>query len=226
MEKILTIEQIFKPGNTIQLSFSEYLGQIRSFSGVVNNFSEDGLLISTGVKDLGELPVESQEIIIQYENPEGTQYLFNTYRITKIKKDVSTLICAKPWKMNSSMQYRYLGPQVEAPWKIHSTSLRRYFRMKTDFPFFYMLDEIIHVGRVMDLSLSGLFAVVYPDPRLILQSILIFQIQLPQMTPIELKGEIVRSQTIENTKMGIALNFIDVPMDKRQILASSIQELQ
>ncbi len=225
MENILSIEQIFKPGNTIQLIFSEYLGQIQSFTAVVNNFSEDGLLISTGVKDIDELPDESQEIIIQYESPEGTKYLFNTYRITKIKKDVSTLICAKPWKMNSSMQYRYLGPQVEVPWKIHSTSLRRYFRMKTDFSFFYTLDEIIHVGRVIDLSLSGLFAVVYPDPRLILQSILTFQIQLPQMTLIELNGEIVRSQTIENTKMGIALNFIDVPVEKRQIIAGSIQDL-
>ncbi len=225
MENILSIERIFKPGNTIQLIFSEYLGQIQSFTAVVNNFSEDGLLISTGVKDINELPDESQEIIIQYESPEGTKYLFNTYRITKIKKDVSTLICAKPWKMNSSMQYRYLGPQVEAPWKIHSTSLRRYFRMKTDFPFFYTLDEIIHVGRVIDLSLSGLFAVVYPDPRLILQSILTFQIQLPQMSLIELNGEIVRSQTIENTKMGIALNFIDVPVEKRQIIAGSIQDL-
>ncbi len=226
MENILTVEQIFKPGNTIQLIFSEYLGQIQSFTAVVNNFSEDGLLISAGVKDIDKLPDEGQDIIIQYESPEGTQYLFNTYRITKIKQDVLTLISAKPWKMNSSMQYRYLGPQVEAPWKIHSTSLRRYFRMKTDFPFFYMMDEIIHVGRVKDLSLSGLFAVVYPDPRLILQSRLTFQIQLPQMTPIELKGEIVRSQTIENTKMGIALNFIDVSVEKRQIIASSIQELQ
>ncbi len=225
MENILSIEQIFKPGNTIQLIFSEYLGQIQSFTAVVNNFLEEGLFISTTVEEIDKLLDTGQEIIIQYESPDGIKYLFNTYKIEKIKKDTSTLICAKPWKMNSSMQYRYFGPQVELPWKIHSASLRRYFRMKTDLPFYYMLDGIIHVGKVMDLSISGLFAIVHPDPRLKIQSQLTFQIQLPKITPIELVGEVVRSQTIKNTKMGIALNFIEVPEEKRQALARSLQDL-
>jgi hypothetical protein len=225
LENILSIEQIFKPGNTIQLIFSEYLGQIRSFKAVVNSFLDEGLLISTEGEEIDKLLDITQEMIIQYESPEGTQYLFNTFKISKVKKDASTLICAKPWKMNSSMQYRYLGPQVDMPWKIHSTSLRRYFRIKTDLPFYYMLDGIVHVGRVMDLSLSGLFAIVHPDPRFILQSRLTFQIHFPKMKPIELEGEVVRTQTIENTKMGIALNFLEVPEEKRQALTQILQDL-
>lgn len=226
MKNALSIEQIFKPGNAIQLIFSESLGQIQSFTATVKNFMEEGLLIVVEEEDINNLLDTGAEMIIQYESPEGTKYLFNTYKIAKIMKNASKLICARPWKMSSSLQYRYLGPQVDMPWKVRSTSLRRYFRIKIDLPFYYKLDDIIHVGRIMDLSLGGLFAVVQPDPRLILQHQLTFQLQLPKTAPFELQGEIVRSQTIENTKLGIAINFLDVPDEKRQAIAGCIQEFQ
>ncbi|HBF39321.1 MAG TPA: hypothetical protein DDW50_18625 [Firmicutes bacterium] len=224
MENILSIEQIFKPGNSIQLIFTECKGQIQSFTATVKNFIEEGLYIITEEETIDNLLDTGVEMIIQYESPDGIKYLFNTYKIAKIMKNASTLICARPWKMSSSLQYRYLGPQVDTPWKVRSTSLRRYFRIKIDLPFYYILDDIIHVGRIMDLSLGGLFAVVLPDPRLILQHQLTFQLQLPKTEPFELLGEIVRSQTIENTKLGIAINFLDVPDEKRQAIAACLQE--
>jgi c-di-GMP-binding flagellar brake protein YcgR len=223
LENILSMEQIFRPGNTIQIIFSEYIGNVKSFTATVKNLLEEGLYISTEAEDTGNLFDAGAEITIQYESPEGTQYLFSTYKIAKVIKDASILICAKPWKTNSSLQYRYFGPQVETPWKVHSASLRRYFRMKMDLPFYYRIDEVIYIGRLIDLSVGGLFAVVNPDSRLLLDSQLSFKLQLPEIATLEIQGEIVRSQTIDRTKLGIAISFVNISEDHRNEITRYLQ---
>jgi hypothetical protein len=218
----LTIEQIFTPGNAVEIFFSQYIGNIKSISAEVKAFQKGNLYFTTGAEGTEDLLYAGAEVTLQYKSSENIKYLLGAYRITEVIREASILISAKPWESNS-LQYRYFAPQVETPWKVYATSLRRFFRVKVDLPFYYTLDEeltkIIQVGRIMDLSVGGLFAVVNPDPRLLLGSRFNFELHLPKVLPLELRGEVVRSQTIENTKLGIALDFLNISEDNRDQIA-------
>lgn len=217
MERFLTAEQIFKPGNTVQIIYSEYIGEIQFISATIKDFQQDGIYISASKEEALNRLEAGTEIMIQYEHPDGTKYLVDTYSIARVSRDTSIIICAKPWKTNSSLsQYRYFGPKMEMPWKVHFTSLRRYFRMKVDLPIYYVLDEVIHIGKIVDLSIGGMFVIVHPNPRFILGIKIDFQLQLPKETPFELEGEIIRSQSIEGNKFGLAVTFLNLPPDNRE----------
>ena len=206
MANILTIEKIFCPGNTIQILFSQYIGSVKSFSATVTAFKEEGLCFATLDKDFINQLESGAEITIQYQSADGIKYLFNSFKVAHVSGESS--IFARPWKINSSVQHRFCDPKVEMPWKVQSTSLRRYFRMKVDLLFYYSFDGIIYIGQVIDLSIGGLFAVVLPDPKFLLGSHLSFRLQLPNSELFELQGEIIRSQSLENTKLGVAINFM------------------
>jgi hypothetical protein len=223
---ILSVEQIFTPGNAIKIIFSQYIGNVKSISAIVKAFQQDGLYITAEAEDTASLLDSGTEIVIQYQDPDGRKYLFSTYKIAQVSQGAPILICARPWEINSSLQYRYFGPKVETPWKVHTASLRCYFRRKVDLPLYYTLEgtDAIFIGRIMDLSVGGLFAVVQPDPRFLLGRKISFQLQLPKTAPFELQGEIVRSQTIENTKLGLAINFLDMPENNRDEIARYLEQ--
>ena len=96
------------------------------------------------------------------------------------------------------------------PYKVDYTSLRRSSRIIVNLPFYYLLDNEVHMGELVDLSACGLFALVAPDARLLEGMPIAFQLMLPTTAiPILLKGEIVRNE-IGDDKLGIRVNFTNI----------------
>jgi hypothetical protein len=211
----LPIEHILSPGHTIEIVFAHYIGITKSFPASIKAYENKNLLITTTDKETVNLLKPGAEITIQYKSEDGTEYLIGAYQVTDLHQQSLTLICAKPWKMPPSLLKRFLEPNVDTPWKINSASLRRYFRVKVNLPIYYNLHGVVYIGQVLDLSIGGLFAVIRPDSAFLLGSQFGFVLQFPDGKSLELQGKIVRSQTIENTRLGIGVEFANLNADHR-----------
>ncbi len=215
MENILSVEKIFSPGNSIQIIFSEYIGNIKKFSATVTAFQDEGLYVATKEKELANLLEQGSEITIEYENEDGKKYFFGAYKIAHVSQEGPILILAKPWKANQKLLRRYFDNNVVLPWKVNVASLRRYFRVNVELPF-YLLDGNVHIGQIIDLSVGGLFVVLNPDAQFLLGSHLDFQLKLPDGKPLQLQGEIVRTEIVENNKLGVGINFLNLSEEARE----------
>jgi hypothetical protein len=143
------------------------------------------------------------EITLTFVDTDGKKYLFGTYKIAHILHESPVLILAKPWKVNFAL-------------------LRRHFRFNLELPFYYLLDGNVHIGQATDLSSCGLSAIVAPDPQLVLGSQLAFQVKFPNFEPFQLKGELTRCDVIEDNKLAIALDFLNVTDQMRQEISKCL----
>lgn len=179
------------------------MGCVKSFTATIVTLKDEGLFVATKEIELVNLLKLGAEITMTYVNVDGKKYLFGTYKIAHIMHESPVLILAKPWKVNFSL-------------------LRRHFRFILELPFYYLLDGNVHIGQVTDLSSCGVSAIVNFDPQIAVGSQLAFQLKFPNFEPFQLKGEITRSETLVENKLGIAIDFQNLTEQMRQEISKCL----
>lgn len=191
---LIRVEDIFKLGNTINIRFSDQIGQFKEcqvlIKNIIKGMKEDKLYLEFSEKDLVELINKGSELTVWYLTEEEEKRQFATYIIEQKLRDDQSLVLAKPVA-------------------IDYTSFRRYHRVDVDLPFRYFVGEKVYHGKVVNLSACGLFAII--EPQIIIKegSILQFEFDLPQNSrPTHLSGRVIRDELIGNPiKQGIAIDF-------------------
>jgi PilZ domain len=176
---------------------------VKTFTTTIVALKDEGLFVATKEIEFVNLLELGAEITLTFVNTDGKKYLFGAYKIAHILHESPVLILAKPWNVNFAL-------------------LRRHFRFKLELPFYYLLDGNVHIGHVTDLSSCGVLAIVTSDPQLILGSQLAFQLKFPNFEPFQFKGEITRCETIEDNKLAIALDFLNVSEQRRQEISKCL----
>ncbi len=191
---LIRVEDVFKLGNTINIQFSDQIGQIKEcqvlIKNIIKGMKEDKLYLEFSEKDFVVLINKGSELTVWYLTEEGEKRQFATYIIEQKLRDDQSLVLAKPMA-------------------IDYTSFRRYHRVDVDLPFRYFVGDKVYSGKVVNLSACGLFAII--EPQIIIKegSILQFEFDLPKNSrPTHLSGRIIRDELIGNPiKQGIAIDF-------------------
>ncbi|HOJ78839.1 MAG TPA: PilZ domain-containing protein [Bacillota bacterium] len=181
--------ELFKPGNSIQIEFRDQANVRKVYKTFIMEANAASLTII--------LP-EDQEINIQ----PGTDLV---------------VICKE-----SSENYYFISEIIEIipgtppklilnkPKQIKTYSRRNFFRCDVDLTLIYWDDSKIEkVGKVINLSASGLYAIVPYDRSLKKSALLHCQINLPTLTePIFFDAKVIRFERTESeTNQGVALSF-------------------
>ncbi len=191
---LIRVEDVFKLGNTINIQFSDQIGQIKEcqvlIKNIIKGMKEDKLYLEFSEKDLAVLINKGSELTVWYLTEEGEKRQFATYIIEQKLRDDQSLVLAKPMA-------------------IDYTSFRRYHRVDVDLPFRYFVGDKVYNGKVVNLSACGLFAII--EPQIIIKegSILQLEFDLPKNSrPTHLSGRVIRDELIGNPiKQGIAIDF-------------------
>ena len=191
---LIRVEDVFKLGNTINIRFSDQIGQIKDcqarIKNIIKGMKEDKLYLEFSDKEIVALINKGTELTVCYLTEEGEKRQFGTYIIEQKLRDDQSLVLAKPVA-------------------IDYTSFRRYHRVDVDLPFRYFVGEKVYNGKVVNLSACGLFAII--EPQIIIKggSVLQFEFNLPRNSrPTRLSGKVIRDELIGNPiKQGIAIDF-------------------
>ncbi len=191
---LIRVEDVFKLGNTINIRFSDQIGQIKDcqarIKNIIKGMKEDKLYLEFSDKEIVALINKGTELTVCYFTEEGEKRQFGTYIIEQKLRDDQSLVLAKPVA-------------------IDYTSFRRYHRVDVDLPFRYFIGEKVYNGKVVNLSACGLFAII--EPQIIIKggSVLQFEFNLPRNSrPTRLSGKVIRDELIGNPiKQGIAIDF-------------------
>ncbi|MGE5583212.1 MAG: PilZ domain-containing protein [Bacillota bacterium] len=191
---VLRVEDVFKTGNTLQIQFNDATGRLRECSAliktIIKGLKEDKLYLEFVEKETAKLIGKGAELTICFDIEEGEKRKFGTYVIEQKLREDQPLVLAKP----VAVDY---------------TSFRRYHRVDVELPFRYYLDDKHFDGKLTNLSGCGLFAVIEPNLRLKVDTVLNFEFTLPRNPrPTRLTGKIVRVEMVGNpVKQGIAVDF-------------------
>ncbi len=189
-----TPQDVFKPGSSIIIHYSDTIGQIKECPAIINTVirgtKENKIFIDLEQKDLAKKLLQGTELTISFEDYEGQKHMFGTYIIEKKTDESEPLILANP----VAVDY---------------TSFRRFIRADVTLPFRYFLNNRTFEGKTINLSGCGLFGIVDLNSALKVGDILNFELELPRkLKPMRLLGRIVRLEITGNPVMhGIAIDF-------------------
>ncbi len=89
-------------------------------------------------------------------------------------------------------------------------------------PLYYLLHGDVHIGQVIDLSACGALAIVNSDPQIVMGAQIAFQIKFPNFDPLLLKGEIKRIEDLDEGKVIVALDFLNMDEEMRQKISKCL----
>lgn len=201
VEKI-AVEDIFRPGDNIMIEFVDRGGVIKNYKTRVEDLDSEFLLLQMPV--IRRVPVRIREgielTLWRKEDRKKQAYVANVYVIENRTGKVALLACSKPKKITVA-------------------SRRRFFRCSVKMPFHYSAEKNSASGTVTDLSLSGLYALVDPDPEVKDNVLLDLQIEIPGETDLSLTGEVIRAHKLAGSKvLGIAVDFREITEGMQDIL--------
>lgn len=208
-----TPQDVFKPGSSLIIQFSDTIGQIKECAGIIKttirSVKENKLFIELEQKELTGKISLGAEITICFQDYEGQKHKFGTYVIEKKTEDNNPLILANPVA-------------------IDYTSFRRFIRADVSLPFQYSLSNRSGGGKVVNLSGCGLFAVVDLCSAFKAGEIINFEFELPEKAkPMSLSGRIIRVEIIGNPVMhGIAVDFEFIDIYDQMEIAVFVTKLQ
>ena len=191
---MIKVEEVFKLGNTINIQFLNQAGQTVDCQAllkkIIKGIKEDKLYLEFSDKEIVAQINPGTELTICYISEEEEKRPFGTYTVEQKLRDDQPLVLAKP----IALDY---------------TSFRRYHRVDVDLPFRYFLDDKTYTGKVVNLSASGLFAVIEPQFGIKEGLSLQFEFDLPRNSrPTRLSGQVIRDELVGNpVKQGIAIDF-------------------
>jgi hypothetical protein len=187
----------------ILVNFSEEIGLVKSFTATVVTLKKEGLFIATKEFEFINRLELGTEISISFIHSDGQKYVVGTYKVANILHESPVLILLKPWAVNFSL-------------------LRRQFRFNLEMPFYYLVNCDAHLGQIIDLSACGASAIVNANSQIFVGSQIAFQIKFPNFDPILLKGEIKRTEDLDDGKVEIALDFLNVSEEMRQEMSKCL----
>ncbi|HBE76338.1 MAG TPA: hypothetical protein DDW65_00925 [Firmicutes bacterium] len=191
---MIRVDDVFKLGNILHIQFSDQIGHIKECQAVIKNImkgmKEDKMYLEFLEKATSALISKGMELTICYETEDGEKRKFGSYVIEQKLREDQPLVLAKPIV-------------------IDYTSFRRYHRVNVNLPFRYFIKDQTYVGKVVNLSACGLFAVIDPQIFLKAGALIQFEFDLPKNSrPTCLEGIIIRDELIGNPiKQGIAVDF-------------------
>ncbi len=208
-----TPQDVFKPGSSLIVQFSDAIGQIKECTGIIKTIirstKENKLFIELEQKELAKKILQGTELTISFQDYEGQKHKFGTYVIEKKTDEGEPLILANP---------------IEVDY----TSFRRFIRAEVTLPFRYSLNDRSGLGKVVNLSGCGLFAVVNLNSAFKASEIIDFEFELPEKTkPMRLSGRIIRVEIVGNPVMhGIAIDFEFIDIYDQTEIAVYVTKLQ
>lgn len=197
MMKTHYIEELFYPGNKVQLEFYDEQSNKNSYATIVKSLEIERLYL---------MPVQpNDEIINQLKS--GTEV---------------TLVC----QHNNGIEKQYFTGQViqnsisergllilNRPNKIQINSSRRnFFRCDVELPFTYYLLEHEYQGKILNLSGCGLYGIIPPNSVLRPSMLIKGDFILPTLAqPLEFEGRVIRLEWLDHgLRQGVAFNFENI----------------
>jgi len=208
-----TPEDVFKPGSSVIIQYSDTIGELKECVGtvkaIIRGTKEKKLFIDLEPKETAKKIIPGTELTVGFQDYEGEKHQFGTYVIEKKTDDNEPLILANP---------------IEVDY----TSFRRFIRADVTLPFRYTLNNRSGEGKVVNLSGCGLFAVVDLNSAFKAGEIINFEFEIPEKSkPMSLSGRIVRVEIVGNPVMhGIAIDFEFINIYDQTEIAVFVTKLQ
>lgn len=201
VEKI-AVEDVFRPGDNVMIEYIDRGGVIKNFKTRVEDLENAFLVLQMPI--IRRAPVRIREgvelTLWRKEDRKKQAFVTNVYVIENRLGKVSLLVCSKPKKITVA-------------------SRRRFFRCSVKMPFQYKTEKSSASGTVTDLSLSGLYALIDPDPNVREGALLEMTIEVPGESDLNLVGEIIRAHNLTGSKvLGIAVDFREITEGMQDIL--------
>lgn len=201
VEKV-TAEEVFRPGDNIMIEYVDRGGVIKNYKTRVEDLDSEFLLLQMPI--VRRVPVRIREgielTLWRKEDRKKQAYVTNVYVIENRPGKVSVLACSKPKKITVA-------------------SRRRFFRCSVKMPLQYSIEKSAESGTVTDLSLSGLYALIDPDPQVKEGVFLNMAVEVPGESDLNLVGEVIRSHNLAGSKvLGIAVDFREITEGMQDIL--------
>ncbi len=205
----------FAPGNVIVLEYVDVPGTLKSCSTRVADLEESYIILQAPlVKGRPLLFRESQELTLRRLDSEQKEaYMTSVFVIDIRQGELPMLVCSKPKK-------------------IKKTSFRRFSRFNVNMPLSYNIPEQVkeRSGWIRDLSLSGCYALIDPEPRVSEGSDVEFYVTIPgEEKEFFLEGRIIRIDDLaegDKSKIGVAVDFYELTDEMLETLYSYIFQLQ
>ena len=201
------LDTLFASGNKLFVEFVNDQNTLNSLQTTVEDLEGEYLVLKTPVvKDAPVSFRESQELTLWCLEKHNQQaYVTNVVVIDVCQGDNELLVCSKPVK-------------------IDKTSLRRFSRFDVNLPFRYKVkdNEVERSGRIKDISISGCYALINPDPQVEKGTLLEFIVAVPgKSSELVLNVNVIRIDIPakgEQYLTGLAIDYQDLLDDDRETL--------
>lgn len=190
-----TAKKLFKIGSQLLIEFEDNHQNRNIYRTRISEVNDAEIALQ--LPPAQSVPIEPQTKLAIYLGHVSQGYYFN-----------AAVIAYQPGNPS-------LPPTLIISWpeQIATLSRRKFFRCDVELPFYYQDHRYQeHSGRVINLSASGLLAVVGHNPQLGINMVFNCRFEMPTLTePLEFEGKIIRLDKTENpSEQGIALNFEDI----------------
>lgn len=202
MEDKVGIKDIFRPGDNVMIEYVDRGGVIKNYKTRVEDLEGPYLILQMPI--IKRMPVRIREgielTLWRKEDRNRQAYVTNVYVIENRPGKLPLLVCSKPNKISVA-------------------SRRRFFRCSVELPLDYSTEKSSASGTVVDLSLSGCYALVEPDPQLKPGVFVNLSFSIPGDSALTLLGEVIRVQDLAaRKKLGIAIDFREITEGMQDIL--------
>lgn len=203
-------EAAFAPGNRITVEYVDLDSVVKTCATTVEDLEENYLVLKTPLIE-GQPAAfkESQELTLsKLDDKTKAVYVTNVFVIDIRQGKVPLIVCSKPLK-------------------IERTSLRRYSRFGVDLPVLYSGSKTGGEGYICDLSLSGCYCVLKPNPKMIAEESLYLSFSIPGVSDVTVSAKIVRVDKMQDQEdHGVAFEFVDPGGSLQELLYGYIFQLQ
>ncbi|MFU8793860.1 MAG: flagellar brake protein [Dethiobacteria bacterium] len=210
----ILIERVFAAGSMIILEYVDAAGTVKNCRTRVEDLEGNYLVLQTPVIDNAPVKFrESQELTLKrLDDSKQEAYVTNVFVIDVRQGKIPLLVCSKPKKVDR-------------------TSLRRFSRFDVDLPLKYTPSGTPSgtdgEDYVRDISLSGCYAVLNPDPEVKTGADLMLTITIPGEAEFTVSGRVIRTDPhVESKTIGAAVEFYNISDTIQEILYNYIFQLQ
>ncbi len=206
----ILIEKVFTAGSRVILEYVDSKGVVKNCGTRIEDL--EGIYLVLQTPTVGNVPVvfrESQELTLRrLVDQKKEAYVTNVFVIDIRQGKIPLLVCSKPKKVGR-------------------TSMRRFSRFDVELPLKYSPSEGKGSGFIRDISLSGCYALLSPDPAIEVGADLIFTITIPGEAEFTLSCKVTRTDfSGDNQTTGVAVEFHNVSDTIQEILYNYIFQLQ
>jgi c-di-GMP-binding flagellar brake protein YcgR len=195
MQDDLFIDELFYPGNNVQVEYREDLLNkkilLTTVDGIRGNYLH---LFYAEEPNHPFMPIPSETGMILCAKKKNTPDIyFYTTRLLEHKNTIPAVLV------------------VERPALIQASSRRTFFRCDVELPFYFWVDEQKFKGQASNISAGGMYGFIPHEPHLKPGMILRLEIQIPQsVEPLIFEARIIRFHRAEKPdQRGVALEFFN-----------------